>query len=165
MTDRWRWLESTRLLQEQAFHDTDWPKTGVALAESVKSNGFAAMIELGEAAAEVGWKDWLTHDRGWINREAFIKELVDVNHFIANMLVAVDCTDEEWETAYQAKQEVNRQRQRNGYDGRSGKCPDCKRSYDDPAVDCVPAQEDVLNAPFGVAWCHTSRRYITQEVG
>lgn len=36
---------------------------------------------------------------------------MDVNHFIANMLVAVGVTDEEWEAAYRAKQQVNRDRQ------------------------------------------------------
>jgi dimeric dUTPase (all-alpha-NTP-PPase superfamily) len=47
-----------------------------------------------------------------------IEELVDVAHFIANCLVALDVSDAEWEAAYQAKQQVNRQRARDGYSAR-----------------------------------------------
>lgn len=35
-------------------------------------------------------------------------------HFIANMLVAIGVTDDEFEAAYQAKQQVNRERQASG---------------------------------------------------
>lgn len=59
---------------------------------------------------EFAWKYWAT-DPAFVNRDHLIEELVDVNHFIANMLVAVGVTDEEWQAAYQAKQRVNRERQ------------------------------------------------------
>ena len=36
-------------------------------------------------------------------------------HFIANILVALDVTDDEWEAAYKAKQAVNYDRQAEGY--------------------------------------------------
>lgn len=137
--DPWRWLESTRHLQQEAFHDYDWPKQGDALARSVIENHTSLVTELGEALNEVGWKPW-TRNRGWVNREAFIRELVDAGHFLANLLMAVGCTDEEWERLYREKQDINLKRQREGYDGVSSKCPGCKRALDDPATECAPVE-------------------------
>lgn len=42
-------------------------------------------------------------------------------HFLANILIAVGVTDDEFERAYQAKQSVNRARQRDGYVAAAGK--------------------------------------------
>ena len=96
---------------------------------------------------EVGWKPWAT-PRGWVNRDAAVGELVDVAHFLANLLCALDVSDSEWEYLYRAKQEVNRQRMRSGtYDGVSGKCPRCFRAYDSPTTSCTP---DSGAMP---AWC------------
>lgn len=139
----WRWLASTRELQRDAF-DWDWDKIRErddyldVVATSVMQNFTSAVTELGEALAEVGWKPWAS--RRFVNRDAFIEELVDVAHFLANMAVAVDCTDDEWEQRYQAKQQVNRRRQEDGYDGVTGKCPRCHRSYDGAGVTCRPAE-------------------------
>jgi hypothetical protein len=52
------------------------------------------------------------------------------------MLVAFGITDEEHDRLYQEKMELNRQRQRDGYDGMN-KCPKCKRALDDPEVKCT----------------------------
>lgn len=124
----WRWLASTKELQERSFGQT-FPKIGDALADYVSMNALAAHVELDEALGEVGWKPWAIK-RGWINREAFLTELIDAGHLIANMLVAAGVTDEEYETAYRAKQQVNRDRMESGtYDGVSNKCPACKRAY------------------------------------
>lgn len=102
------------------------------------TNYAALTVELAEFMQEVGWKDWAT-PRGWVNRRAAVGELVDAAHFLANLLCALDVTDNEWEESYRLKQEVNRQRQRDGYDGVSGKCPICHRSYDDPTIGCTAA--------------------------
>lgn len=56
-----------------------------------------------------------------MNRERVLDELVDVLHFVANMLVAIGVTDDEFEAAYQQKQAVNRQRQLDRYVAASGK--------------------------------------------
>jgi hypothetical protein len=130
----WRWLESTRDLQREAF-DWNWDVIragGVEyyleqLGRSTMENITSAVAELGEVLNEVGWKPWAS--KRFVNRKAFIAELVDVVHFLANMIVSVDCTDDEWEEAYRAKQEINRQRQRDGYDGATDKCPSCLRAY------------------------------------
>lgn len=137
LMSRWhhRWLKATRELQVDAYHDENWPKEGEALAESVMMNAFAAIKEISEATDEVGWKPW-DSKRGWVNREAFIAELVDVGHFLANMLIAVGCTDDEWDQRYREKMKINLVRQLRGYNVRSEKCPGCKRSYDDPTTSC-----------------------------
>jgi hypothetical protein len=144
---RWKWLDSTYALQREAF-GVELPMTPdtIRLADYVVMNHSALTAEAGELLAEFGWKSW-AEPRGWVNRENALKEAVDVAHFLANILCAIGVTDEEWITAYQAKQEVNRRRQRDGYDGVSDKCPECKRSYDDD-IPCAPAQESytVMNA-------------------
>ncbi len=145
MSDEWKWLESTRQLQEE-FYGAIYPVKGEALADYVTINHSALVLEASELLSEFGWKPW-AQPRGWVNRENALKEAVDVAHFLGNILSAIGVTDDEWERAYQAKQEVNRQRQREGYDGVTGKCPGCKRSYDD-LINCTPAEESytVLNA-------------------
>jgi hypothetical protein len=145
----WRWLKSTRVLQEDAF-DVDFTRYDTnpdELADSIVMNHTALIVELGEFLNEVGWKDWST-PRGWVNHDAAVGELVDAAHFLANILVRLGVTDEEWERRYRQKQEINRNRQRSGYDTRQGKCPRCKRAYDDPGVACYAALPSNLGA-----WC------------
>jgi hypothetical protein len=136
-SQRWRWLDSTYALQRESFGVTLplAPNTNY-LADYVVMNHSALVAEASELLAEFGWKPW-AEPRGWVNRQAALKEAVDVGHFLANILCAIGVTDEEWEAAYQGKQEVNRQRQRAGYDGVAGKCPICRRSFDD-GVKCTP---------------------------
>lgn len=131
----WRWLASTRRLQEETFRvDYETLRTdGDVLADYLTENYAAAAIELGEFMAEVGWKPWST-PRGWVNREAAVKELVDVAHFIANLACALNVTDDEWELRYRQKQQVNRRRQAQSYDSRVGKCQSCGRALDDLGV-------------------------------
>lgn len=133
----WNWLASTRVLQEEAFGRDFSNQDPDEFADAIVMNHSALIVELSEFMAEVGWKDWAT-PRGWVNREAAVGELVDAAHFLANLLIRLDVTDTEWEQRYRAKQEVNRNRQRSGYDGVTGKCPQCRRSYDDSGVTCIP---------------------------
>lgn len=136
--ERWRWLQSTLDLQMKSF-GYDFPMTGEELGDFVRTNITALVAELGEALKEIGWKPWSV-GQGYVNREAYLGELVDAGHFLANLLVAVGITDEEWEAAYQRKQQVNRERQAAGYDTRAAKCPACGRAYDDAATQCNPEQ-------------------------
>jgi len=118
---RWRWLESTEALQREAFRSpVDAIRADDALvAQSLKENVLAAVIELGEVTREFSWKPW-AHDGPFVNRERVIEELVDVAHFIGNMLVNLDAGDDEWEREYQQKQRTNRRRQIVGYSARKG---------------------------------------------
>ena len=115
----WRWLASTEALQREAFGLTP-PDDAAGVAATLKDNLLAATIELAETSVEFSWKYWAV-DAPFFNRERIVEELVDVNHFVANMLVAMRVTDEEWEAAYQAKQEKNRRRMASGeYSARKG---------------------------------------------
>lgn len=134
MSDAWRWLESTRELQETAYGvDLSRRLAGAELADNLVHQGFALVMELAEVFGEIQWKNW-AKNRGAVNRDAAVGELVDVAHFIANLLVHLNVTDEEWERLYRQKQDTNRQRQlmRGGYDALSTKCPGCRRELDKP---------------------------------
>lgn len=143
----WKWLDSTYALQREVYgYDLPLAENTSGMADYVTWNALALVKEVSELTDEVGWKKW-AEPRGWVNRENALKEAVDVAHFLANILCAIGVTDDEWVAAYQAKQAVNRERQRAGYDGVTGKCPGCKRSYDD-GIDCTPVEESytVMNA-------------------
>ena len=68
------------------------------------------MIEVAEISGEFAWKPWAV-DHPFINRDALLEEIVDVNHFLGNMLVYLGVTDSEYEAAYRRKQAINRDRQ------------------------------------------------------
>ncbi len=79
------------------------------------------MVELaGEVPREFHWKYW-SHTEPFVNRSAVLEEIVDVMHFLANMLIAMGVTDGEFEEAYQAKQAINRARQEAKYIASQGK--------------------------------------------
>lgn len=137
------WLQSTLEMQRDTYgHDlpmqpnpADHSYTDEQI-QYVKDNVFAAQDEFFEAMKEVGWKPW-AHGPRLIDREKFVGELVDVQHFLANLYVAVGVTGAELTAKYQAKQHRNKQRQIEGYDGKD-KCKVCGRAFDDPGVKCAP---------------------------
>lgn len=107
----WRWLVSTVELQRDYFDQDPTGRSTEEVAASIKDNSFALIVELAEMSVEYSWKHWAT-DPPFVNRERVLKEAVDAGHFLANILVANGITDEEYEAAYQAKQEINRERMR-----------------------------------------------------
>jgi dUTPase len=133
----WRWLASTRKLQVTAFGEdfTRMEEDGDYRADYALMNAYALVDEVSEAMAEIAWKPW-AKDRGTVNRDAMVGELIDVAHFLANLLTMLRVTDLEWEEKYQEKQERNRQRQKTagGYDTRQDKCPVCHREIDKPGA-------------------------------
>jgi len=137
VSDRWRWLESTRELQSK-FFDVDYEEFAVdgdALADYLHVQTTAAHCEITEFLDEIDWKPWMHTPRGVHDRTAAIGELVDLGHFLANMLCALDVTDEEWEALYTAKQRRNRARRESGAYTKEGyKCPGCSRELDRPGA-------------------------------
>lgn len=125
----WRWLESTNRLQRESFGFIPEEVTSDQLADYFTTNCWALVAELAEFSQEVGWKPWAS-PRGWVEKERALNELVDVGHFLANLLNALGITDDQWEAAYRLKQQLNRKRQEDGYDGRSTKCRGCSRALD-----------------------------------
>lgn len=144
------WLMTTRVLQRQSFGRDPAMLEGAELAEYVRWNTLAANDELMEALHEVDWKPWTVTEDGFRNRDAFVGELVDVLHFVANMLVSANCSDEELSERYRAKQQKNRERMASKtYDGKN-KCPGCQRAYDDDSTPCYPSTD------ARVFWCEKS---------
>lgn len=122
------WLKETLDLQIDYYGR---PAPGILygeeLAQCVMLNTTAMVAEWGEMLAEFpGWKPWaIGHD---INRDALVGEMVDALHFVANILTAVGCTDEELNDRYSTKMLTNRRRMASGtYDGVGDKCTVCHR--------------------------------------
>jgi hypothetical protein len=102
-------------------------------ATFVTWNMFAIEDELHEAIAEMGWKPWATSRH--LNADAMLKEMIDAWHFFMNVLLVIagekgwttQQLAEEFTKVYIAKNAVNVERQQEGYDGVSSKCPVCHR--------------------------------------
>jgi len=141
------WLKRTRELQEQAYgvvyhkFDGDQPYKLNAIIEYMRWNMLAIDDELAEVRKEISWKPW-QHDDPYVNREAVIKECVDILHFVANIICAVGGTDEQLDEYYVNKMEINRQRQMKGYKVKEDgvKCAQCLRALDD--YDASSCKED-----------------------
>lgn len=122
-----------RLTPEERNHFLQW-------------TAFALTDELHEAMQEVGWKPWATSRH--LNRDAFMKEMVDAFHFFMNMLLAgsghesVDELASEFFRMYQDKNHKNFVRQEEGYDGVKGKCPNCHREIDTEGLEATQWYED-----------------------
>lgn len=99
---------------------------------NIKENVLACTDELHEALNEVGWKQWATSRH--INEDAFKKELIDAAHFLINLLLHAGVTADEFFTLYLTKNKRNFERQAEGYDGVSTKCPHCTRALDDVGI-------------------------------
>jgi len=112
------WLEATAALQEQAYGIRPAELLGAARADYLRSMTLAAVVELAEAAQETYWKPWGRADgTPRRDRDRVLEELVDVLHFLGNLLVAQGVTGPELTAAYLAKAQVNRDRQVTGYAG------------------------------------------------
>lgn len=106
-------------------------------ANFVRSMAYALEDEIHEATQEVKWKPWLTADHGvWVDRDAYVKELVDAFHFFMNMLIlaappsmSMEELATEFIEKYFAKRQRNAQRQIDGYTGEKG---EGGRELDDP---------------------------------
>lgn len=136
MSDGWtfgEWLMRTRVLQREAFGVDPYRLEGTEREEYVRWNVLAAEDELHEALGEISWKPWASKE--YFNREEFIGELVDVLHFVANLLAVSGVSGDELTTRYSSKQQKNRDRQSSGYDGVTGKCPGCRRDLSEVPSD------------------------------
>lgn len=141
------WVEKTKYLQEEFYGQKFEDFTHEQLVEWVRINILAAEDELHEALGEISWKPWASSQ--YFNREAYLGEIVDVLHFVGNLLAGAGISDRELNAAYLAKMERNRQRQRDGYTGLD-KCAGCKRAVDDiEAHGGKMVQGDGL----GLQWC------------
>ena len=97
--------------------------------DNITMNVLAAKMELSELLNEVGWKPWATSRH--VNQEAAQRELIDVWHFLMNLMLHLNMTADDLYEGYHRKNAVNHERQATGYDGISGKCPQCRRDLAD----------------------------------
>lgn len=101
----------------------------------IKENVLALTDELHELLAETSWKPWAKSE--FLHEDKVVSELVDAWHFMMNIMIATmpwlspGDMAEVLTKSYEKKREVNVQRQEDGYDGVSTKCPNCNRALDD----------------------------------
>jgi len=134
-----RMLKLQEQLQTESFGYNFQRMLPADRIQYIKDMKLALEAELQEALDEVGWKPWAA--TRFINREAYLGELVDVLHFWMNMILVLGDDPEELAseifTRYCLKNHINERRQREGYDGVSTKCGGCGRALDDVAVQCT----------------------------
>lgn len=128
-------LDRQLRLQTQSFGQDPRALEGDDRAQYVRDMTLALIDELSEALNETGWKPWASSRH--LNRDAYVAELVDALHFLANLFLVAGVSENEITALYMAKAEKNRLRQENGYDGVSSKCQTCGRALDDTAVSCT----------------------------
>lgn len=159
-------LAAQEALQIGSYGDNTSPRdfTDEGKMDFVRTNILALTDELHEALAETGWKPWATSNH--INKQAFQGEMVDALHFFLNLLIVADIDPDEFLAAYQKKREKNIQRQKDGYDGVSTKCPGCKRALDDDAVECRLSKKIVGRRLEESIFCSQTRgQYLVAVVG
>lgn len=110
-------------------------------------NVLALEDELHELLGETSWKPWAKGD--FIDISAAKGEAIDALHFLLNIFIAFDMSAEEIMYRYADKRQKNIKRQEEDYDGRSTKCPGCRRALDDTAVGCRRGQKfDIAQGEF-----------------
>lgn len=109
---------------------------GEEAIQFAKDMKLALEAELQEMLDECGWKPWATSRH--LNAHRMRQELIDAIHFWLNLWMLTfppDTSPSEmgatWESMYLAKNGENFRRMREGYDGITGKCPNCKRDWTD----------------------------------
>jgi len=166
-------LAAQERLQREAYHRDITNLSQSARVAFIKNMVLAATDELHEALNEVSWKPWASGDPT-INDDAFFAELVDLWHFVMNLLLVAHPgwtpaqVATELSARYQLKNRKNLQRQRDGYDG-TNKCPNCRRALDDDAVMCrrytadeyADGPAEFVCQPSGVCYYADGRRVST----
>lgn len=123
-------LHMQRMMQIESFKKDPYAITSSGDMSYIRDMSLALIAEIFEMLNEAPWKPWTTNAAP-INKDLFMKEMVDVWCFFMNLMLAVDMTPEELYELYTKKIKVNAQRQLDGYDGISTKCPNCRRALED----------------------------------
>lgn len=155
-------LNSQEDLQRQAYGGrSPADLEGEERALFIKDMVLAATDELHELLGEVGWKPWATSRH--VNEKAARGEFIDLWHFVMNLALALRMDGSDIFAGYQEKRAKNVQRQEEGYDGVSTKCPGCRRALDDDATACYQVENFRLGGEYfaGVHCVSHGRFYKT----
>lgn len=159
-----RLLEMQERLQREAYKTDLRALQPEERVDFIKDMVLAATDELHEALAETSWKPWAS-TYGDVQSEAFFNELVDLLHFVMNLMLVARQDLEPREVAellvqrYEVKNAKNLRRQVEGYDGKTNKCPACKRALDDEAVRCRRVTVDDFDGPHRF-WCSRDAEFF-----
>lgn len=148
-----RLLERQRNIQTVHMGGNPAEMSPGVLANYIRTQTLALVAEAVEVLDETHWKPWATPPAGApvvVDKTRFVSEMADVHIFFMNMMLAGGVTMHDLAEAVDKKQTKNILRQVNGYDGKSEKCPGCKRAYDDEGVSCTPSTGGVLGV---TSWC------------
>jgi hypothetical protein len=129
------WIEDQTAYQRQSYGINPRKMTDEERLAYLDMNLKAAILEIAEAYDEFSWKPWANNT--FLNRDAAVGEGVDVLFFMANYFAALGVSSEELTAKYRGKMGINTQRQIDGYDTSTTKCPGCRRALDDTAVTCT----------------------------
>jgi dimeric dUTPase (all-alpha-NTP-PPase superfamily) len=152
-------LRAQRELQIKSFDLDPSELEDGSRMEFIRWNVLALIAEMVEYLDETGWKPWATSQH--VNAEEALGELVDAWHFFMNILWATegggllgdaDVLVEVFTGRYFKKREVNAQRQADGYDGVTGKCPNCHRDRKETQLANVTGDVRTVYCPCGHVW-------------
>lgn len=106
------WLEQTAELQRSAYGSDPDDFPFEKWITYVREQTLAAFVELGEFIQNLNWKPWGKKKEfpDDFDRIEAVEEIVDVLHFVANVLYALGVSDDELNEAYGKKMQVNRDR-------------------------------------------------------
>lgn len=137
------------------------------LAAFIRNMSLALNAEVTEVLEETYWKPWAKLPSDGVivpSKTRYTGELADVFIFFMNLMLAGGVTMADLAKAVDAKQTKNLMRWTNGYDAKSTKCMGCKRSFDDPDVNCYPhVTSDEPGAVNVLAFCADKERFIDRE--
>jgi dimeric dUTPase (all-alpha-NTP-PPase superfamily) len=157
-------------LQRESFGVDPLRMHGEERMEYIRMNFIAIIKELGELLDETGWKPWASSNH--VNCDLAVGEGVDAWHLFMNLMLAVSGIEiapdsdgrieiqrfvDHFVMRYFGKNEVNAQRQEDGYDGVSSKCPVCKRELTESGL--------IRNPDFKIDQADKSQRFACGGCG
>lgn len=126
-------------LQQRLGHNFE-AMTVAERVEYIRTMVLATTSELHEALNETSWKPWAKGEP-WLVSERVLGECVDAFHFLINIVLAAspgaspETVAARFVDGYFRKNTVNHERAGDPtYDGKTGKCPRCKRDLAEVGV-------------------------------
>lgn len=96
-----------------ALHPEDYPDLKTIQLQT-KDMLFAICCELGEIGDEINWKPWKKTQKA-VELDLLRTEMVDVLHFILELMIMWGMTADDIHSYYKAKMQENHDRQERGY--------------------------------------------------